>query len=69
MQPFRLLTTSEAANYCRRSVKKSEAQCPVKPVEMSHGDRLYDVQDLDTWIDSIKAGRSDDADAIVERLG
>ena len=69
VQPFRLLTRAEAAHYCRRSVKKFEAQCPVKPLVMADGDLLWDVQDLDAWIDLLKAGRADDADAIVGRLG
>jgi hypothetical protein len=43
VQPYRLLTKVEAAHYCRRSVKKFEAQCPVKPVEMADGDLLWDV--------------------------
>ncbi len=42
-QPYRLLTKTEAANYCRRSVRKFEAQCPVAPVQMADGDRLWDV--------------------------
>src|SRR5262249_20202172 len=54
VQPFRLLTKAEAAHYCRRSVKKFEAQCPVPPIEMADGDRLWDVRDLDQWIDSLK---------------
>jgi hypothetical protein len=68
VQPYRLLTKTAAANYCCRSVKKFEAQCPVRPVEMKDGDRLWDVQDLDAWIDSMKIGRDDDADAILARL-
>jgi hypothetical protein len=35
---------------------------------MADGDELYDVQDLDRWIDSLKGG-GDDADDIVGRLG
>jgi hypothetical protein len=68
IQPYRLMTRAEAAHYCRRSVKKFEVQCPVRPLLMADGDQLYDVQDLDRWIDSLKAGHSDDADAIVGRL-
>jgi hypothetical protein len=66
VQPFRLLTKTEAASYCRRSVKKFETQCPVQPIEMADGDRLWDVQDLDRWIDSLKNGERDDD--IVRRL-
>jgi len=68
VQPFRLLTKAEAAHYCRRSVKKFEAQCPVPPIEMADGDRLWDVRDLDQWIDSLKNDNVDDANAIVARL-
>jgi hypothetical protein len=68
VQPFRLLTKGEAAHYCRRSVKKFESQCPVSPIEMADGDRLWDVRDLDHWIDSLKNGSGDETDAIVSRL-
>jgi hypothetical protein len=68
VQPFRLLTKAEAAHYCRRSVKKFESQCPVPPIEMADGDRLWDVRDLDRWIDSLKNDPDDDANAIVSRL-
>ena len=68
VQPFRLLTKAEAAHYCRRSVKKFEAQCPVTPIQMADGDRLWDVRDLDRWIDSLKSDFGDEASAIVSRL-
>jgi hypothetical protein len=69
IQPYRLLTKAEAAQYCRRSKKKFEAQCPVAPIEMPDGDQLWDVQDLDKWIDSLKSDNSDEtADLIVARL-
>jgi hypothetical protein len=69
VQPYRLLTKAEAAQYCRRSKKKFEAQCPVAPIEMPDGDQLWDVQDLDKWIDSLKSGNLDEsADSIVARL-
>ena len=69
VQPFRLLTKPEAAHYCRRSVRKFESQCPVPPIEMADGDRLWDVRDLDRWIDSLKIDSGhDDAEAIMSRL-
>jgi hypothetical protein len=68
VQPFRLLTKAEAAHYCRRSVKKFESQCPVAPIEMPDGDLLWDVHDLDRWIETLKNDVGDDASAIVERL-
>lgn len=67
LQPYRLMTKAEATNYCRRPVKKFEAQCPVAPIIMADGDRLYDVQDLDRWIDGLKSGSADDDD-IIRRL-
>lgn len=70
IQPYRLLTKVEAAHYCRRSVKKFENQCPVRPIQMADGDLLWDVLDLDRWIDSLKVDAADStADAIVARLG
>ncbi len=67
IQPFRLLTKAEAAHYCRRSTKKFQTQCPVRPIEMPDGDLLWDVQDLDRWIDGLKIG-DDTPDQIVARL-
>jgi hypothetical protein len=68
IHPRRLMTKLEAAHYCRRSVKKFEAQCPARPIEMADGDHLWDVRDLDNWIDSLKAGVEDNTDSIVARL-
>lgn len=69
IKPFRLLSKADAASYCSRSLKKFEGQCPVRPIEMADGDRLWDVRDLDLWIDSLKSGQGSDADEIVGRLG
>jgi hypothetical protein len=66
--PKRMLTWSEAAHHCGRSVKRFRAECPVAPVKFPNGDERLDVQDLDIWLDSLKTGRPDDADAIVARL-
>jgi hypothetical protein len=63
VQPYRLLKKTEAAHYCRLSVKNFDTLCPVKPIKMPDGELLWDVQDLDKWIDSLKA-----ADAILTRL-
>lgn len=66
--PKRMLTKSEAAHHCGRPVKRFEAECPVAPVRFPNGDMRYDVKDLDAWLDSLKAGKSSDADDIVGRL-
>jgi hypothetical protein len=69
VQPYRLLTKAEAAQYCSRPKRKFEAQCPVSPIKMPDGDLLWDVQDLDKWIDSLKSDNGDEtADSIVARL-
>ena len=66
--PKRMLRKSEAASYCGRPVKRFEVEAPFPPVAMPNGDLLYDVQDCDRWIDSLKVGDRD-ADDIVARLG
>jgi hypothetical protein len=43
---------------------------PVAPLIFANGDLRWDIQDLDAWINSLKAGAGNhDADAIIERLG
>ncbi len=66
VQPFRLLTKAEAAHYCRRPLKTFERDCPVRPILVAK-DLLWDVQDLDRWIDSLK-GDVDTDDSIIGRL-
>jgi hypothetical protein len=66
--PKRMLTYSEAAHHCGRSVIRFKAECPCSPVRFPNGDQRFDVQDLDTWINSLKAGTNDGAEAIVARL-
>jgi hypothetical protein len=68
--PKRMLTKPEAAHHCGRSNSRFVIECPVAPIRFVNGDLRYDVQDLDRWLDSLKAGSGDhDADAIVARLG
>jgi hypothetical protein len=68
--PKRMLNKSEAAHHCGRSITRFLVECPVLPIRFSNGDVRWDVQDLDHWLDSLKAGTVDlDADAIVARLG
>ena len=66
--PKRMLTKSESAHHCGRSVKRFEAECHIAPVRFPNGDLRYDVQDLDKWIDNLKAGKANDADEIIARL-
>ncbi|WP_457659537.1 helix-turn-helix transcriptional regulator [Sinorhizobium medicae] len=56
--PHRLLTKSQAAQYCGLSVATFGGICPVKPIALGDGVRMhrYDVRDIDRWIDGFKAG-------------
>jgi hypothetical protein len=67
--PKRMLTKSEAAHHCGRSIKRFEVECPTHPTKFPNGDLRWDVQELDAWLDSLKVGSGDsDAEAIVGRL-
>ncbi|MVT70657.1 hypothetical protein GPL21_36965 [Bradyrhizobium pachyrhizi] len=67
--PKRMLTKTEAAHHCGRSVRRFEVEYNFPPVKFANGDLRYDVHDLDAWLDSLKAGGADhDADAILEKL-
>lgn len=66
--PKRMLTKSEGAHHCGRSVKRFAVECPVQPTRFANGDLRWDVRDLDRWIDNLKGGEDADADAIVARL-
>jgi hypothetical protein len=67
--PKRMLTRSEAAQHCGRSVGRFKIECPVPPVIFANGDLRWDVRDLDSWLDGIKANSGDqDVDAILARL-
>ena len=66
--PRRMLSTKEAAEYCGLPAKGFEQRCGVPPVEMPAGVRLYDMRDLDNWIDGFKAGSRDSDDDILGKL-
>ena len=69
VSPRRMLTTREAADYCGLSSKRFPYECQVRPIAMPKGGFLYDMQDLDQWIDSLKSGKSILDDEIIEKLG
>lgn len=69
VSPRRMLSPREAAEYCGLTVKKFPAECRVPPVDMPSGTRLYDMRDLDSWIDGMKAGATDSDDDIIGKLG
>jgi hypothetical protein len=67
--PKRLLKKSEAAGYCNRPIKRFDIEFPFPPVRMPNGDKLYDREDCDRWIENLKTGTVDATDDIVARLG
>ena len=68
--PIRMLTMVEAARHCGRSLTRFKLECPVAPLKFGNGDLRWDIQGLDAWINSLKAGAGNhDNDAIIERLG
>ena len=67
--PRHMLTLKEAADYCGLPVRKFPIDCHVKPVAMPSGGKVYDMRDLDAFIESIKGGDASSDDAIIAKLG
>ncbi|MBO9422325.1 hypothetical protein J7481_22635 [Labrenzia sp. R4_2] len=59
----------DAAAYCGIPASKFEGICTVVPVQYPDGSKLWDVQDLDAWLDQLKSGQADSDDDILNRLG
>lgn len=66
--PRRMISTREAAEYCGMSIKRFPKECPVRPVLMPTDEKLYDIHDLDEWINRHKEGASDCDEDILGRL-
>lgn len=65
----RMLSAEEAAVYAGIPKKYFRLECPVQPVELRSGTRLYDKRDLDQWIDAVKTGnQASSRDDILGRL-
>lgn len=66
----RMLTKREAAIYCGVPINRFPAAVSVPPISMPHGKMLYDIKDLDNWLDRLKTGAPNDADEdILSKLG
>lgn len=65
----RMLTPKMAAEYVGISQKRFPVTCPVAPIAMPGDVKLYDVHDLDKWIDDLKGGQVAADDDIIGRLG
>jgi hypothetical protein len=62
-----MLSALEAAEYCRLPAKRFSVVCSVQPVRYSDGTKVFDMRDLDLWIEGLKVGAQDD-DEIIARL-
>ena len=67
VQP-RLMSQKQAADYVGLPLKRFPSACPVPLIEMPGNVRVYDIRDLDAWVDQIKSGASDPDDAILALL-
>lgn len=67
--PRRMLTLREAADYCGLPIRRFPIDCHVKPVSMPSGGKVYDMQDLDAFLDALKGGEASGDDAIIAKLG
>ena len=65
----RMLRQSEAATYAGLAAKHFATLCPVRPIELQPGRKLWDRQDLDAWIDGVKSDSSNfTRETILKRL-
>ncbi|MER9936500.1 hypothetical protein [Mesorhizobium sp. M0088] len=67
--PRRMLPLRDAAEYTGIAAKRLAGVCPVTPIEMPDGSRLYDMRDLDAWIDGLKSGDATGDDELIGKLG
>ena len=67
VQP-RLMSEKDAAGYVGLPARRFPVTCPVAPIAMPGGVKLYDIRDLDKWVDAVKAGSADPDDAILSLL-
>ena len=68
VSPRRMLSIREAADYCALPIKRFHVLCSVSPILMPTGKNLYDIQDLDRWLDGLKIGQPNGDDDIIGRL-
>jgi hypothetical protein len=63
----RMLSKADAAHYCGLAVRRFEVECPVRPVRVGEK-TLWDIRDLDEWLNTLKESKDDTADKIIARL-
>lgn len=69
VQPCRMLKKLDAAAYCGLTPTGFERNCMAVPVKYPDGTILWDVRDLDAWLDALKTGQTDTDDDILNQLG
>lgn len=68
VSPRRMLPLRDAAEYIGVPAKRLAGMCPVTPIGMPDGSKLYDMRDLDAWLDSLKTGDAGGDDELIGRL-
>lgn len=68
LEPRRMLSAREAAGYVGIPVSRFTLLCSVPPIQLPSGGRLYDMRDLDMWIDTLKGGGMESDSDILGRL-
>lgn len=68
-RPARMLKKAEAASYCGIPLSRFDRICPVVAVIYPDGSRLWDLHDVNAWLDNLKAGSTDTDKTILDRLG
>lgn len=68
VSPRRMLSEREAADYIGLSLKRFQGARPVAPIEMPGGVLVYDMRDLDAFIDRRKTGAADADEDILAAL-
>lgn len=66
--PRRMVCEQEAADYVGLPRRHFRVDCTVTPVELPRGRKLWDLRDLDEWLDGLKSGSADRDDDILSRL-
>lgn len=61
----RMLRASEAAHYTGFAANQFARECPVMPILLSTGAKLWDKRDLDAWLDGLKSGTRGMNDAAI----
>jgi hypothetical protein len=65
----RMLSKTEAGNYCGLQMKYFEIGCPVRPIRIANRELRWDMRELDIWLDRLKDSTEDETvDSIVARL-